>query len=104
MESWGLSCTPFVRCACAREILAWGSRLKDGGSAVPNYDLLLVAENRMVFAVAKDRDEALALFGAELGQRLALKEQDTVAPYMMDEWDESPYWSNSTIPVYVISD
>jgi hypothetical protein len=54
-------------------------------------------------AAARDREDALTIFGKELGLRLTLKDQDTPASYLLDEWHESPHWVNPTIPVFKIS-
>ncbi|MDP6389484.1 MAG: hypothetical protein QF654_06280 [Alphaproteobacteria bacterium] len=70
---------------------------------MPYYNLLVVKENRTLATAARDRDNALAIFGKELGQRLTLKDQDLPASYMLDEWHESPHWVNPTIPVFEIS-
>ena len=67
------------------------------------YDLRVVQGHRTLAAAAKDREEALAIFGKELGVRLTLDEQDTPAPYLLDEWFQSPHWVNPTIPVFEIS-
>ncbi len=71
---------------------------------MPYYSLAIVNEpGRVLFTPAKDREEALAIFGKELGKRLTLDEQETVADYMLDEWHEGPHWVNPTIPVFEIS-
>lgn len=67
---------------------------------MPYYDLLVVSENRILATAAKDRDDALAIFGRELGLSLTLDEQDTPASYMLDEWHDGPHWVNPTIPVF----
>lgn len=70
---------------------------------MPYYALLVVNEIRTLIAVASDREDALAIFGKKLGLRLTLKDQDIPASYLLDEWHESPHWSNPTIPVFEIS-
>ncbi len=70
---------------------------------MPYYDLLVVDENRTLAAAARDRKDALAIFGKELGLRLTLNDQDIPASYLLDEWHESPHWVNPTIPVFVIT-
>ena len=70
---------------------------------MPYYDLLVVDENRILATAAKDREEALEIFGEELEQHLTLIEQDTPASYMLDEWHQSPHWVNPTIPVFEAS-
>ena len=67
------------------------------------YDLRVVQDHRTLAAAAKDREEALAIFGKELDVHLTLDEQDTPAPYLLDEWSQSPHWVNPTIPVFEIS-
>jgi hypothetical protein len=52
---------------------------------------------------ARDRSEALAIFGRELGLKLTLEGGDAIAPYLLDEWDSNPHWVNPTIPVFVAS-
>jgi hypothetical protein len=49
---------------------------------------------------ARDRDQALALFGEKLGVRLTLSEQPVVAPYMLSESDHNVHWLKPTIPVW----
>ena len=70
---------------------------------MPYYDLLVVKEIKTLAAAARDREDALAIFGKELGVRLTLTDQDIPAPYLLDEWHESPHWVNPTIPVFEIS-
>lgn len=71
---------------------------------MPYYNLAISNEpERVLSTPAKDREEALAIFGKELGKRLTLDEQETVADYMLDEWHEGPHWVNPTIPVFEIS-
>lgn len=41
------------------------------------------------------------MFGKELGRKLTLENDDTVAPYLLDEWDSNPHWVSPTIPVFV---
>ena len=72
---------------------------------MPYYNLLVVDKNRMLATVAKDRENAIADFGKELGLRLTLNAQDVPASvsYLLDEWHEGPHWVNPTIPVFEIS-
>lgn len=73
---------------------------------MPYYNLLVVDKNRMLATVAKDREDAIADFGKELGLRLTLNAQDvpaSVSYYLLDEWHEGPHWVNPTIPVFEIS-
>jgi hypothetical protein len=61
----------------------------------------LRVEDRTLSTPARDRGEALALFGKELCLKLTLDEPDTVAAlYLMDEWEIGPHWVNPTIPVF----
>ncbi len=69
---------------------------------MPYYNLF-VGEDRTLAAAARDREEALAIFGKELGLRLTLNDQDTPTSYLLDEWYESPHWVKPTIPVFEIS-
>ena len=71
---------------------------------MPYYDLLIVDEQRVLATPARNREDALAIFGKELGLRLTLADQGIVAPYLLDDWDQSPHWVNPTIPVFKISD
>jgi hypothetical protein len=65
-------------------------------------DLSPVGENKSLFTPARDRNEALALFGRELNLKLTLDDSDTViAQYLLDEWDfPGPHRVNHTIPVF----
>jgi hypothetical protein len=61
----------------------------------------LRVEDRTLSTPARDRGEALALFGKELRLNLTFDEPDTVAAlYLMDEWEIGPHWVNPTIPVF----
>jgi hypothetical protein len=62
---------------------------------MPFYSLLILGENKSLFTPARDRNEALALFGRELNLKLGLDDSDTViARYLLDEWDfPGPHWS-----------
>ena len=70
---------------------------------MPYYNLLVVDENRILATAAKHREDALAIFGKELGLRLTLQGQDTPASYLLHEWHESPHWVRPTIPVFEIA-
>jgi hypothetical protein len=70
---------------------------------MPHYNLLIVAEQRTLAGTARDREEAVAAFGREIGRRLTLDDQDIPAPYLLDEWHEGPHWVHPTIPVFEIS-
>lgn len=70
---------------------------------MPYYNLWLASENKMLSAAAGNIDDALSIFGAELGQTLTLDEGEHPSPYLLDEWHESPHWANPTIPVFVMS-
>jgi hypothetical protein len=70
---------------------------------MPNYNLRVVNENRVLDTVSGDRESAVADFGKQLGKQLSLNDQDGPAPYLLDEWHESPHWVNPTIPVFEIS-
>jgi hypothetical protein len=69
---------------------------------MPFYSLLILGENKSLFTPARDRNEALALFGRELNLKLTLDDSDTViARYLLDEWDfPGPHWVNHTTPVF----
>jgi hypothetical protein len=68
------------------------------------YNLAVVNERgRVLSTPAKDRQEALALFGKELGKQLTLDDQGAVAPYLLGESEKALHWINPTIPVFEIS-
>ena len=71
---------------------------------MPFYSLLILGENKSLFTPARDRNEALALFGRELNLKLTLDDSDgviVIARYLLDEWDfPGPHWVNHTIPVF----
>jgi hypothetical protein len=78
------------------------------GGEVPNYRLLIVDTlEELETQSARNRDHALAIFGHEIGVKLAL--QGTAAPgYMLDEWEQTgtearwgPYYA---IDVFAVSD
>lgn len=69
---------------------------------VPYYNL--TDGDRTLSEPARDRADALRIFGEQIGKRLTLVEQDTVAPHLMDEWTEGAHWVHPTIPVWVIPD
>lgn len=66
------------------------------------YYTLLVQDKdlKSLHTAARDRAEALALFGKELHCELTEAGGDEVAPYLMDEFTESPHWTNPTIPIF----
>ena len=66
------------------------------------YYTLEIEPGKHLHAVADNREVALNVFGQKLKQTLAL-EGERDAPYRMDEWRESPHWTNPTIPIFVIS-
>jgi hypothetical protein len=67
------------------------------------YNLLIADQNKILSTPARDRSEALAIFGKELNLKLTLEDTDTViARYLLDEWESGPHWVNPTIPVYAM--
>lgn len=65
------------------------------------YTLLVVDEHKTLHTPARDRNDALLIFGKELGCKLTFEEPaDAVATYLLDEWEHSPHWTNPTIPVF----
>jgi hypothetical protein len=71
---------------------------------MPYYDLWIASENRQLEPQrARDRDDALEIFGRELSVRLTLEDQGVVAPYMLGESQDNIHWAKATIPVYEIS-
>ena len=68
------------------------------------YNLLIVDSHRTLSTPAKDRSDALAIFGKELNLKLTLEGHDAAAvPYLLDEWEIGPHWVNPTIPVFAAS-
>ena len=68
------------------------------------YSLLIVDEQRSLSTAARDRSEALAIFGKELGLRLTLEDSNAAAAgYLLDEWESGPHWVNHHIPVFATS-
>ena len=69
---------------------------------MPFYNLLVVDQQKILSTPAQNCDEALSLFGKELSLKLTLDGGDRVAvPYLLDEWEVGPHWTNPTIPVFV---
>ncbi|MDE3109605.1 MAG: hypothetical protein KGL02_06665 [Acidobacteriota bacterium] len=66
------------------------------------YSLLHVGTQETTGGVvARNRTEAVAVFGRQLGLDLAVEDNDgRVADFLLDEWWEQPHWVNHTIPVY----
>ena len=69
---------------------------------MPYYNLCVGETNQILWTAAVDREAALMEFGAQLGTRLTLEDQDVPPPYMLDENDghEGPRWLTFTIPVF----
>lgn len=65
------------------------------------YSLLVVNEQKELHGIARNRNEALFEFGKQLRRGLTLDNNGAEAPYLLDEWEESPHWMNWTILVYV---
>jgi hypothetical protein len=69
---------------------------------MPYYTLLIVDQHKHLHTPARDRPDALAIFGEELKAKLALEARDKgAAPYLLDEWEGGAHWINPTIPVFV---
>ncbi|WOJ90817.1 hypothetical protein RZS28_05905 [Methylocapsa polymorpha] len=65
------------------------------------YDLLIVGQHKHLSTPARDRSEALAIFGKELGLNLTLEDSDAVvAVYLLDEREACPHYVNPTIRVF----
>jgi len=65
------------------------------------YNLLIVGQHKTLSTPARDRSEALAIFGKQLGLKLILDGANAVVvPYLLDEWEVGPHWVNPTIPVF----
>lgn len=68
---------------------------------MPYYDLQIVNQQRSLSTPAEDRDEALAIFGRQLGQKLSLEDSDAVvAVYLLGESEVSLHYVNPTIRVF----
>jgi hypothetical protein len=62
---------------------------------------LYVDPQKHLSTPARDRGEALAVFGKELGLKLTLEDSGAaVASYLLDEWEVNPHWVNPTIAVF----
>ena len=71
---------------------------------MPYYNLLVVSRHKTLSTPAQNCNEALAIFGRELGLKLSLKKSDaTVGGYFLDEWEVGPHWVSPTIPVFAMS-
>ena len=65
------------------------------------YSLLIVEQQKPLSTVARDRAEALAVFGKELGMQLSLEDSDAASTvYFLDEWEVGPRFTNPTIRVF----
>ena len=65
-----------------------------------HYSLLVVdQQTNLRLPSAKNRLEALSHFGKELNRKLTLN-GDGPAPFLLDEWEQGPHWTNHQIPVY----
>jgi hypothetical protein len=69
---------------------------------MPYYDLRDADKNETLATPAQNLENALEIFGKQLGVRLTLEDQGVAPPYMLDEWHEGPHWVNPTIPVFRI--
>jgi hypothetical protein len=68
---------------------------------LPNYNLLILDQQKTIATPAMDCADALAIFGKNLGVKLTLDQGDMpYAPYRLDEWEVGPHWVNCTIPVF----
>ena len=69
---------------------------------MPYYSLLIVDQHKTLATPARDRPDALAIFGKELGIKLTLEAPPMGGPqYLLDErWEVGPYLVNPTIPVF----
>ena len=66
------------------------------------FNLLDVNKQKTLSTPARDRKNALEIFGKELGKSLTLDDQGSVASYLIDEWESGPHWINPTIPVFEV--
>jgi hypothetical protein len=65
------------------------------------YNLRIVDQDKRLSTTARDRSEALAIFGKELGLKLTLEDSDAVvASYLLAEREGVRDWVNHTIPVF----
>src|SRR5271156_5008252 len=76
----------------------WCAFGRDG--LMPYYSLL-IEPGKTLSSPALDRQDALDLFGKELGLTLSVEDLGkAVAPYLLDEWEGGPHWVNHRIPVF----
>ena len=69
------------------------------------YSLLVVESQKELNTPAGSLGEALAIFGKELGVKLASSSADGCsAACWLDEWTENPHWVNRNIPIYLVDE
>lgn len=66
---------------------------------MPYYNLTV--GEKLLSASARDRTEALLIFGQEIEKTLTLADQGGVAAHPLDEWNEGPHWVNPATPVWL---
>lgn len=73
---------------------------------MPYYNLKVLRDGRILSSPAGSLEHALAVFGEELGVRLAVNIENEQPNYLLDEWFEyqAPHWVNPHIPVFDIAD
>jgi hypothetical protein len=65
------------------------------------YNLLIVDQQKTLDTPARDRDEALSIFGKKLSLRLSLEDDaQDASVYLLDESEDSRNWLNHYIRVY----
>jgi hypothetical protein len=66
------------------------------------YYSLLTDTDKTLSPPAGDRNEALAVFGKELGQKLSLEDSDSAVVYLLDEWQEQHQFVNHHIRIFAV--
>jgi hypothetical protein len=65
------------------------------------YSILIVDDQKTLSTPARDRLEAISIFGKDLGLRLTLEDNGSIPGYLLDEWESGARWVKHTIPVFV---
>jgi hypothetical protein len=66
-----------------------------------NLKLKIVQNHETLSEPARDRSEALNLFGKKRAVSLTFEDNNTVVQYLFGESAKNPHWVSCTIPVYV---
>jgi hypothetical protein len=61
---------------------------------MPYFTLLILDQQKTLSTSARDRKDALAIFGKQLGINFTFEGGDTdVVSYVLDEWESGPHWA-----------